>query len=96
MWSLSVEWWFLASSNLEMNDIHNYTNEPRIRGFLSRSDTNWAEQPIKLARGLKFRMKEVGGSCYQCSKNKGADAAQLNCSFLFEYANIRFSLDASQ
>ena len=27
--------------------------------FLTRSNTNWAVQPQKMARGLKFRIKEV-------------------------------------
>ena len=27
----------------------------------------------KMARGLKFRIQEVEGLCYQCSESKGAD-----------------------
>ena len=42
-------------------------------GFRTRSDTNWAVQPQKMARGLKFRIWEVEGLYYLCSKNKGAD-----------------------
>ena len=30
-----------------------------------------------LARGLKFSILEVGGLCYWCSENKGAD--QIHC-----------------
>ena len=37
------------------------------------SDTNWAVQPQKMARGLKFRIKVVEGLYYPCSENKGAD-----------------------
>ena len=37
------------------------------------SDTNQALQPQKMARGLKFLIKEVEESYYPCSENKGAD-----------------------
>ena len=37
------------------------------------SDTNRAVQPLKMARGLKFRIKKVEGLYYLCSGNKGAD-----------------------
>ena len=30
-------------------------------------------KPQKMARGLKFRIKEVEGLCYPCGENKGAD-----------------------
>ena len=45
----------------------------RSSGFPTRSDTNYAVQPHKMARGLKFRIKEVEGLYYLCSENKGAD-----------------------
>ena len=53
-------------------------NEPRCEktgfsGFPTRSDTNRAVQPQKMARGLKFRVSEVRRLYYQCSENKGAD-----------------------
>ena len=41
--------------------------------FLTRSDTNRAAQPQNMARGLKFRIKEVEGLYYPCSENKVAD-----------------------
>ena len=41
--------------------------------FPTRSDTNQAVQPQKMARGLKFGIKEVEGLYYPCSENKGAD-----------------------
>ena len=41
--------------------------------FPTRSDTNQAVQLPKMARGLKFRIKEVEGLYYPCSENKGAD-----------------------
>ena len=41
--------------------------------FSTRSDTNQAVQPHKMARGLKFRIKEVEGLYYPCSENKDAD-----------------------
>ena len=64
------------------------------------SDTNWAVQPQKMARGLKFPIEEVEGLFYQCSESKFADqlhgyscalTAQLICAFDFAYANNRFS-----
>ena len=42
-------------------------------GFSTRSVTNQAVQPQKLARSLKFRIKKVEGLYYPCSENKGAD-----------------------
>ena len=39
----------------------------------TRSDTNWAVQPHKMARGLKIWIEEVEGLYYPCSENKGAD-----------------------
>ena len=41
--------------------------------FPTRSDTNQAVQSQKMARSLKFRIKEVGGLYYQSNENKGAD-----------------------
>ena len=41
--------------------------------FKTRSDTNWAVQSQKMARGLKFGIKKVEGSYYLCSENKDAD-----------------------
>ena len=40
-------------------------------GFPTRSQTNWAVQPQKMARSLKI--KEVEGLFYLYSKDKGAD-----------------------
>ena len=45
----------------------------RKSGFPTRSDTNLAVQPQKMARGLKFRLNVVEGLYYPCSENKGAD-----------------------
>ena len=44
--------------------------KPVLR-FPTRSDTNRAVQPQKLAKGLKFRIQEEG-LYYLCSENKGA------------------------
>ena len=41
--------------------------------FQTWSDTNQAEQPQKMARGLKFRTQKVEGLYYLYSENKGAD-----------------------
>ena len=42
-----------------------------------------AVQPQKMARGWKFRILEVEGLYYLCSKNKGAVTTQLICPFVF-------------
>ena len=41
--------------------------------FPTWSDTSQADQPQKMATGLKFRIWKVEGLCYLCSENKGAD-----------------------
>ena len=56
--------------------------------FSTRSDTDRAIQPQKIARGLEFRIKEVEGLYYLCSGNKGAD--MLVCAFVFAYAKTGF------
>ena len=44
-----------------------------VFGFSTRSDTNRAVQPHKMASGLEIWIEEVGGLYYPCSENKGAD-----------------------
>ena len=63
-------------------------------GFPTRSDTNRAVQPQKMARSLKFRIKVVEGLYYPYSENKGAN--QLRSYFVFAYAKIRFSHNEAQ
>ena len=58
------------------------------------SEKNQAAQPLKMARGLKFRIQEVVGLYYPCSENKGAD--QLLRVFVFTFAKSRFSHNAAQ
>ena len=41
--------------------------------FPTWSDTNQAVQLQKMARGLKFPIKELEGLYYPCSENKGDD-----------------------
>ena len=55
------------------------THENLSLGFPSRSDTNRAVQPQKMARGLKFWILEVERLYYLCSENKGADQLCSNC-----------------
>ena len=62
----------------------------RSSGFPTRPHTNQSVQPHKMASGLKFRIYEVEGLYYLCSKNKGAD--QLRG---FAYTKIRFSYDTA-
>ena len=45
----------------------------RPSGFPTRSDTNRAVQPQKMARCLEFWIKVVEGLYYPYSENKGAD-----------------------
>ena len=69
----------------------------RSLGFPTRSHTNQAVQPQKIARGLKFRTKVVEGFYYTCSENKGADQLhgyrEADLLFVFAYAKSRFSHD---
>ena len=43
--------------------------ENRSSGFPTRSHINWPVQPQKMARSLKFRIKEEKKLNYLCSKN---------------------------
>ena len=55
-----------------------------------------AIQPQKMARGLKFQIKEVDGLFYLCcEKNADQLPAQLICTFVFAYAKCRFSHDVA-
>ena len=40
--------------------------------YRTRSDTNWAVQPQKMAKGLNFHILEVERMHYLCSQNIGA------------------------
>ena len=53
------------------------------------SDTNQAVQLQKMARCLKFRIKEVEGLNYPV-------IAKLICAFVFAYAKCWFSHDTAQ
>ena len=44
--------------------------ENMFLGFTTRSDTNRAVQPLKMARDLKFRIEEVEGLHYLSSENQ--------------------------
>ena len=54
-------------------------------GFLTRSDSYWPAQSLKMARSLKFRIQQVDALYYPCSENKDANqlysniTAQLTC-----------------
>ena len=47
-------------------------NEKPVFGFPTRSDTNQAVDPEKMARGLKFQIYIEEGLYYPCRENKGA------------------------
>ena len=75
-------------------------------GFPTRSDTNKAVQPQKMARSLKFRILEVEEMYNLFSKNKGADQLRSYCAadlrlcfricekagFLMTWLNLCFEL----
>ena len=68
--------------------------------FPTRLDTNRAEQPQKMARGLRFRILKVEGLYYSyLAKTKAliscAVTAQLLCVFVFAYKKPVFSLRVS-
>ena len=48
-------------------------------GFPTRSDSNQAEHPQKMARGWKIWILKEEGLYYLCSKNKGADLLHSYC-----------------
>ena len=68
-------------------------------GFPTRSYTNSAVQPQKIAKGLKFRIEGVEGLYYQSSKTKAliicAVTADLLLCFFRIYAKSRFSYDVA-
>ena len=69
--------------------------------FSNRSDTNWAVQPQKQARSLKFWIFKKKKDCtLQVAKTKAlisfAVTAKLICIFVFAYANYWFSHEAAQ
>ena len=68
--------------------------------FPTWSDTNQAVHLQKMAKGLKFRNKEVEELYYPCSEKKTltsfAVTAKPTCVFIFAYAKCWFSHDAAQ
>ena len=68
--------------------------------FLTRSDTNQALQPLQMARGLKFWIKEVEVLYYPSSENKGADQLcgyrEADLRLCFRMCRLWFSHDAAQ
>ena len=70
-----------------------------VFGVSDLSDINRVVWPQKMARGLKFRIKEVEGLYYLCSKNKGADQLRsyraADLCLRFTYAKNGFSHDAA-
>ena len=76
------------------------TWENRSSGFPTRSHTNRAVQPQKMARDLKFRFRKQRDCTIRVAKTKSlisfAVTAKLICVFVFAYAKIRFSHVAAQ
>ena len=66
--------------NNKQKSVVKLRNEPRCeQNGLGGSDTNQAVQPQKMARGLKYCIKEVEGLYYPCSKTNGADQLHIYC-----------------
>ena len=72
-------------------------------GFPTSSDTNWAVQPQKMDRGLKFRIYELEGLYILCCENKGADqlrsfrwliCSSLDCCLSFIEVNENWRTEA--
>ena len=62
------------------------TRENRTSWFPTTSNTNHAVQTERIARSLKFRIKEVEGFTICVAKIKALIVtAQLICVFVFEY-----------
>ena len=66
----------LSPFNFKGNELSRVMRKPTF-WFPTWSDTNQAVQLQKMATGLKFRIKEVEGLYYLCSKNKGADQLRV-------------------
>ena len=73
--SLFIQWEAMLPLHFKrLGLIRAATSENRSSGFPTRSHTNQAAQPQKMARGLKFCISVgEGGLYYPCSENKGAD-----------------------
>ena len=59
---------------------------------------NRVNQPKKMARGLKFRIKKVdnAGFYYLCSETKALISCAVIWAIVFIYAKSRFSHDMAQ
>ena len=68
-------------------------------GFLTRSEANQAVQLQKVARGLKFWVRQKRDITISEAKTKALFSCmvtvQLICTFVFVYAKSRFSNDAA-
>ena len=69
-------------------------------GFPTMSDTKRIEQPLKIARGMKFGLRKWRNCTFYVAKTKAliscAVTEQLICAFVFAYAKSSFSHDADQ
>ena len=82
----------IYSSLVHLLHVHVYLSlvmKNRSSVFLTRFDTNRAEQPQKMARGLKFRIFKVERLYFLCSESKGAD--QL-CSYCADNMCLSFPI----
>ena len=66
-----------------------------VFGVSDQVDTNWAVQPLKMDRGLKFFIWKVEGLYYLRAKTMALVTTQLMCTFVFTYVNSRFFHDAA-
>ena len=63
----------MVTATFRLKEYEPRCEKNRSSGFPTKSDTNRAVQPQKMARGLKFRIEVVEGLYYPFSENKGAD-----------------------
>ena len=69
----------------------------RSSGFPTRSDTNQAVQPQKMARGLKFWIYKVDVLYFPDSENKDADQLrEADLRLCFRICKKHFSHDTPQ
>ena len=96
-WSVRPFFMFNSDEH-EVNPSYKWASlwENRSLGFPTRSLTNRAVQSQKMAKGLKFRIKEVEGVGKTKALISFAVTAKLICVFVFAYAKSRFSHNEAQ
>ena len=93
-----VRWLSWQHILVKLTSSNHHLIEPHHEKAGLLADTNWAVQPQKMARGLKFWIKQKRDCIVYVAKTKVliscAIIAQLICTFVFAYKKSRFSHDA--